>query len=699
MRSPALLHPLATPFRSLLVAAALLLLTAPAVLADSPILTERLTDKVGVLGPDRGDAEQAIAGLSDSAGVDLWVVFLATMDGMPGPDFAQQTYDRNGFGGNDMLVVVAIDEKRYAWAADSPGGLTADDLDLLCSNSLDTNFRNGDYTGGVIALAWGIQTSLGYPLSTAPATPLATPSRPAATPASGTTSSPSGGGGGLADGVITFLAILGVIFIGLAVVAAVRVRRMSKLPLEERDRATGDLARQANKLLVETDDALAEARQELGFAQAEFSAKDTAPFEAAIGKAEGELRQAFSLRQQLDDATPESPERRTQMYQEIIAHCQAAGTAVGQQTERVDSIRQIEKNAPDALKALEASVGALKDRLPSIKGAQKTLAGFAPSAWASVKGNAAEADKRGAFAEEQIAAGKAALAKEPPDRREAASAARSAQEAVAAADTLLDAIEQQAKALLEAQTTLDKELGAAEEEMRSAEAAAQAGKLDAQAEGKLGEARRLLEAARKEAGAAKPDPIAALKAAQNARAAADEALAGVRRATEERARKRAAFDSAQAMATASVARAGAYLNTRRGGIGTSARTRLAEATSHLQRAKGLASSDLDAATAEAQRADALADEAYGLARQDFEGVPYVGAYAAEYTSSGPSATVGGAVGGALGGALRGPGGGRGRGRKGGFGGSSWGSSGGGGFVGFGPGAPGSTKRRSGGGGW
>jgi hypothetical protein len=490
-----------------------------------------------------------------------------------------------------------------------------------------------------------------------------------------------------------FLAILGVIFIGLVAVAAVRVRRMSKLPLEERDRATGDLARQANKLLVETDDAIAEARQELGFAQAEFSAKDTAPFEAAIGKAEGELRQAFSLRQQLDDATPESPERRTQMYQEIIAHCQAAGTAVGQQTERVDSIRQIEKNAPDALKALEASIGALKDRLPSIKGAQKTLAGFAPSAWASVKGNAEEADKRGAFAQEQIAAGKAALAKEPPDRREAASAARSAQEAVAAAGTLLDAIEQQAKALLEAQATLGKELAAAEEEMRSAEAAAKAGKLDVQAEGKLGEARSLLEAARKEAGSAKPDPIAALKTAQNAHVAADEALAGVRRATEERSRKRSTFDSAQAMAIASVNRAGAYLNTRRGGIGTSARTRLAEATSHLQRAKRLASSDLDAATAEAQRADALADEAYGLARQDFEGVPYVGAYAAEFTGPSP------APGGSLGGALRGQGGGRGRGKRGGFGGSSWGSSGGGGFVGFGAHAPGGTKRRSGGGGW
>jgi uncharacterized membrane protein YgcG len=695
MRNPASLSPLATPFRSLLVAAALLLLTAPAVLADSPVLTERLTDKAGVLGPDRGDAEQAIAGLSDSAGIDLWVVFLETTDGMPGPDFAQQTYDRNGFGGNDLLVVVAVDERRYAWAADNPGDLTTDELDDLCSSALDTNFRNGDYTGGVIALAWGIQTYLGYPLSTGPATPLATPSHPAATPASGTTSSPSGGGGGAASGVITFLAILGIIFVGLAVVAAIRVRRMSKLPLEERDKATGDLARQANKLLVETDDAVAEARQELGFAQAEFSAKDTAPFEAAIGKAEGELRQAFSLRQQLDDATPESPERRTQMYQEIIAHCQTAGTAVGQQTERVASIRQIEKNAPDALKALEASIGALRDRLPSIKAAQKTLAGFAPSAWASVKGNAEEADKRGAFAQEQIAAGKAALAKEPPDRREAASAARSAQEAVAAAGTLLDAIEQQAKALLEAQATLGKELAAAEEEMRSAEAAAKAGKLDVQAEGKLGEARSLLEAARKEAGSAKPDPIAALKTAQNAHVAADEALAGVRRATEERSRKRSTFDSAQAMAIASVNRAGAYLNTRRGGIGTSARTRLAEATNHLQRAKRLASSDLDAATAEAQRADALADEAYGLARQDFEGVPYVGAYAAEYTSSGPSA----AAGGALGGALRGQGGGRGRGKRGGFGGSSWGSSGGGGFVGFGAHAPGGTKRRSGGGGW
>jgi uncharacterized membrane protein YgcG len=165
MRNAVWLRPLMLPIRPLLLAAALLLLSAPAVLADAPVLSQRVTDQVGVLGSDKPAVEQAVRDLSDAANVDLWVVFVSTMDGMAGPDFAEATYDRNGLGGNDVVLVVAVDEQRYAWAARNAGGLTPDDIDGLCSDNLDPNFRDGDYAGGVIALAQGIQTALGIPLS------------------------------------------------------------------------------------------------------------------------------------------------------------------------------------------------------------------------------------------------------------------------------------------------------------------------------------------------------------------------------------------------------------------------------------------------------------------------------------------------------------------------------------------------------
>ena len=79
-----------------------------------------------------------------------------------------------------------------------------------------------------------------------------------------------------------------------------------------------------------------------------------------------------------------------------------------------------------ALEALDRAIDTLKTREQSIKGAIQTLSNYSPAAWASVKGNPEEADKRGAFAETQIKKGNAALALDPPNRRDAASAARSA---------------------------------------------------------------------------------------------------------------------------------------------------------------------------------------------------------------------------------------------------------------------------------
>lgn len=120
-------------------------------------------------------------------------------------------------------------------------------------------------------------------------------------------------------------------------------------------------------------------------------------------------------------------------------------------------------------------------------------------------------------------------------------------------------------------------------------------------------------AAEQAASAAQPDPIAALRLLAEAGSALDAGLDQARAAQDRTRRAAAALDQALLTARSAVAAAEDFIATRRGAVGTAARTRLAEAQRHLALAGG---SDPVAALREAQQADALAQEALRLAQSD-----------------------------------------------------------------------------------
>ena len=70
-----------------------------------------------------------------------------------------------------------------------------------------------------------------------------------------------------------------------------------------------ELERQASAALVETDDAIKTSEQELGFAKAQFGDAATAEFEQVLAKAKKDLTTAFMLKQQLDDAVPDTEDQ------------------------------------------------------------------------------------------------------------------------------------------------------------------------------------------------------------------------------------------------------------------------------------------------------------------------------------------------------------------------------------------------------
>jgi hypothetical protein len=204
------------------------------------------------------------------------------------------------------------------------------------------------------------------------------------------------------------------------------------------------------------------------------------------------------------------------------------------------------------------------------------------------------------------------------------------------------------------------------------------------------------------------DPLATLRGLEEADAALDQALAVARDAATQASRAAAVLDSTLLSARSAVAAAADFISTRRGAVGPEARTRLAEAQRHLDTAAATGTADPVTALREAQQAAALAQHALDQAQSDVSrwsagaGAGYGGGYGGP-GSGGPGYGPAGGRGGVdlgslvLGGILFGGGGGGSRG-GGGFGGGGFGGGGfgGGGRGGGGLGGGGFGGGRSGG---
>lgn len=646
-----------------LLAAAIALVFLPAtVLAQViPRLGGPVTDLTGVLAGRESEIESAIGRVRDADGVEVWVLFVDTNDGLTAEEFARQTFETNSLGGNDALFVVAVtDRTDFVWTEDEE--ITSDEIDRVTGEIAEPRLRDSDYAGAVIAVTEALGEA----------------KRPGVVPSAQPTAQPStpGGesGGGTIVGALGIVVAIVLVVVGLLfVVGRIRQGQLDRRTAEESDRRTGQLAGEANTLLIEADDAIREADQELGFAEAQFGDADVAPLRDALSAARTELQASFTVRQQLDDDVPEDPATRERMLGEIVERSRRALGLLDEQVRRIKDLRELQDRAPELLGQLPAAIDALEARLPAAETAFDRLNGYAPSSWQPVKGNLEEARKRIAYARTEVERGSAVLASDHPA---AAGSVRAARDALAQAGSLLDAIERLATSLDEARGRLTAEIEAAAADLERARTAV-AGRVDPAGREKVLEAERLLALARAGAASATPDVLVALKQALQANATADEVLAGARETEERLAREAAVLTAALRSAEVSVARAADFIAARRRGVGRVARTRLAEAERHLEAARETA--DGGAAAGEANTAERLADEAYRLASEDFERFDLrPGRRRGGGNLAGP--ILGGGGGGHGGGGGGGHGGG-GHGGGGGWGGTRWGAPGSGGHGG------------------
>lgn len=688
-----------------------LAVAGPAAAAEPRNLRDQLTDDVGALtSSGREQAQAALDDLLAATGVQLWAWYTDTTGSLTAPDFAARTAELSSLGGTDLLLVIALDDQAYGFSRPDGFPLSDAELETLLSNELEPGLRAEDYAGALVQVAGALTAEL---TGTAPAT------APPATVTPVPTGPPAGSdsGGGSAIGTLLAVVLVVVLVAGIGWFFLVRRRwgdatgttgGSARSPNSELAAMSDkDLNAEANRLLLATDDAVRDSEQELGFAEAQFGDAAAAPFRDAIAAAKTDLRAAFGIRQQLDDATPEDRPTRRRMLAELIGRCRQAQGRLDAEAKRFEELRAFEKEAPAILAGLPAATDAVEARIPGVEATMTQLREYADASWQAVAPNLDEARNRLAAARAAIADGE--TAKAAGDTSRVAVATRVGQEAISQAGGFLDAIEHLRGELDEARDKVAAEIADAEADLARARAAAPGppgvpgAPPDPAIPAQLAEADALLRSAREEIGVPKPDVGAAYTKARRANEIADTVLAGIRTAAEQRAALAARLDTSIRGAQATVTRAADYVATRRGGVGGEARTRLAEAQRHLGEAVTTGATDPAAGIREAEAAARLANESLAIAQRDYDGWddPWRGGPRGGGGGGGgdvAAAIIGGIIGGMLSGGGRGggfggfPGGGS---RGGGWGGGGR-SSGGGGFGGFGGGGGG---RSSGGGRW
>lgn len=580
------------------------LLLAPAAGAQPPFrLADYVTDNVGALSDSgRATVTSAVKNLYTDRHIRLWVVYVDDFSGQSAVDWAQRTVRSSDLGDYDALLAVATTSRAYAFLVPTTvKSVNARQVDDLRHNKIEPALHKGDWSGAAVAAANGLNASPG------------SFSRVVL--------------------LVTLAAILAAVALLLLVMRYRRRRRraaalaaarrvdptdvdaLAAVPLQALD----DLSR---ALVVDVDNAVRTSSNELELAVAEFGEERTQPFTQAVNNAKAALSQAFTVRHQLDDETPETPAQRRELLTRVIVSAARADRELESQTEAFENLRDLLLNAPSRLDALTQQYVELTTRIsPAQQRLTELRNEFDAAALTSVSGNVAAAQERLAFAERNISTGRDLATKVVSGQQtRLVDAVRAAESALGQARALLDAVDDAASDIRHAVDRLPSALADIQADIeRAGELLKKSQTTKAAHTGALIAARdaaaRAVDSARAGASA---DPLGAF--GQLAKADADLNGLLVTLAQEQATAEQLNRSLEQALFTAEsrVRAVSDYIDTRRGSIGPEARTRLAEAKRHLDAARARKATNPAEAISHANAASTLAANAQSLANADVQ---------------------------------------------------------------------------------
>lgn len=584
--------------------------------ASSTTLTKHVTDDLGIL--DASKAQQAVDTMSSKHGVGLWVLTVSDSS-RKASAIAEQAFKDTKLGRDDMLLVINI-----------PADGSASRSYKLQAHSNSSKFSESDYRR--IDSALKKQLSAGSYDDAVAAIPenMSGPS--------GSGSSHNSGGSG--SSALPVLLGGGAVAAGGVAAWTVYKRRKNKenddMLFGKRkkqaasggapaDQASGpaamtveQLRTQAGSALVQADDTVRAAAEELSYAQAQFGLSATDAFTAALDSARKHLSRCFELRKILDDDIPETEPQQRQMYTEILQHCSEAVSEIRAQEEAFNKRRGIEANLPTSIAETTQRADETEQAIVMAETLLVTLSAAYPASSLTSVAQAPEQSRR------LLAAGRTALDQarasvEASQDATAVEQVRIAQGSIAQAGELAaqvtgarERLQSAAKDLEAAIASISSDLVDAKRLEGSVPAATLA-PLVADAEAAITEGRQ--------ASGSSPsgDPLAALDHLARAEAAIDAALAPAREREENDSRARASLGSRLARLNSQVESVTSYITTYRGAVGPSARTALSEAARHATAATTVQTTDPVAALAEVAAAEPLVAQAQALAEADVRG--------------------------------------------------------------------------------
>jgi hypothetical protein len=574
------------------------LLLAPTAGAQPPFrLPGYVTDTVGALSVSgRADVSSAVDKLYADRHIRLWVVYVDNFSDQSAMSWAQRTIKASDLGTYDALLAVSTTGRAYAFLV--PSGVksvTESQVDDLRHNEIEPALRDGNWSGAAVAAANGLN---------------ATPN-----------SSSRGW-------LLGTLAAIVIAVVALILVMRYRSRRRRAAELAAARRvdptdptalaavALGALDDLSRSMVVEVDNAVRTSSNELALAIDEFGAERTEPFTHAVNRAKAALSQAFTVRQQLDDAIPETPAQRRQLLTQVIVSAAGADRELEAQTEAFEKLRDLVVNAATRLDALTQQVVELTAR---IEPAEQRLAElnkeFGPAALTSVSGNISTAKERLAFADRNISAARA-LAPNAVSGQQSGlvDAVRAAESALGQARALLDAVDHAASDIRRAVETLPSLITDIKAGIQHATDRLQ--NTGSAHNGELVAARDAATRAVDAAGGGSADPLGTFAQLAKADADLNRLLATLAKEQADADRLNRSLEQALFTAESRVRGVSDYIDTRRGSIGPDARTRLAEATRRLEAAHATKSTNPAEAIGDANAAATLAANAQSLANDD-----------------------------------------------------------------------------------
>ena len=581
--------------------------------AVSTTLTEHVTDELGIL--DASKAQQAVDTMSSKYGVGLWVLTVSDSS-QKASAIAEQAFKDTKLGRDDMLLVINIPSdgsasKSYKLQAhDNSSKFSESDYKRIDS-AIKKQLSAGNYDDAVAAIPDNMSGSSG--------------------------SGSSGDSGDSGSSALPLLLGGGAVAAGGAAAWTVYKRRKNKenddmlfgkrrnqggapgnQPAGPAAMTVEQLRTQAGSALVQADDTVRAAAEELSYAQAQFGLSATDAFTAALDSARKHLSRCFELRKILDDDIPETEPQQRQMYTEILQHCSEAVGEIRAQEEAFNKRRGIEANLPTSIAETAQRADETEQAIVMAETILVTLSAAYPASSLTSVAQAPEQARR------LLAAGRTALDQarasvEASQEATAVEQVRIAQGSIAQAGQLAaqvtgarERLQSAAKDLEAAIASISSDLVDAKR-LEGAVPAATLAPLVADAEAAVAEGRQ--------ASGANPsgDPLAALDHLARAEAAIDAALAPAREREENDSRARASLGSRLARLNSQVESVTSYITTYRGAVGPSARTALSEAARHATAATTVQTTDPVAALAEVAAAEPLVAQAQALAEADVRG--------------------------------------------------------------------------------